>query len=219
MAKVTVDIVSDVVCPWCWLGHRYWSSARELAPEIETETFLRPFQLDPTVPRAGVGYRDYMKAKFGGGASDHWNAMRTHLEAAAPEAGIAFRFDEIPTRPNTLDAHRLIRWAQGQGLGEAAADRLFKAFFAELRDVGDRDVLIDLADEIGLHRDVVTDLLAEDRDVEEVQRQEQLYRSLGVTGVPCFIFNGRFAIAGAQAPEMLADALRKAAGAQMEDAP
>ena len=132
---VSVDLVLDVVCPWCWLGHRYWDRARKLAGEIETETVLRPFQLDPAVPREGVDYASYMAKKFSGGSSERWKAMRDHLEAAGPEVGIVFNFDSIPKRPNTLDAHRVIRWAQGQGLGEEAADRLFKAFFEELRDI------------------------------------------------------------------------------------
>ena len=216
MAQVSVDVVLDVVCPWCWLGQRYWAQARALAPDIETETLPRPFQLDATVPRSGVAYRDYMAAKVGDDASDRWRMMREHLQAAGPEAGIVFNFDEIETRPNTLDAHRVIRWARGQGLGEAAAEGLFKAFFEERRDIGDRAVLAEIADAAGLHRDVVTELLATDRDAGEVEREEAFYRSLGVAGVPTFIFNGRFAVSGAEDPQVLADALRKAAQAPPE---
>lgn len=211
MAAVSVDLVSDIVCPWCWLGLRYWDRARALAPEVETETILRPFQLDPTVPKAGIGYRDYMKKKFGAGPDDRFKMMREHLEAAGPDVGIVFNFDEIPKRPNTLDAHRVIRWAQGQDLGEAAAERLHKAYFEERRDIGDPETLGALAGDVGLDPAIVGDLLATDRDADAVRREEAFYRSLGVQGVPCFIFNGRFAVSGAEAPDVLADAIRRAA--------
>ncbi|TGY87237.1 DsbA family oxidoreductase [Marinicauda algicola] len=214
---VSVDLVLDVVCPWCWLGHRYWDRARKLAGEIETETVLRPFQLDPTVPREGVDYPSYMAKKFSGGSSERWKAMRDHLEAAGPEVGIVFNFDSIPKRPNTLDAHRVIRWAQGQGLGEEAADRLFKAFFEELRDISDRTVLAEISGEAGLDAQIVADLLETPRDEQEVLREERFYRSLGVQGVPCFIFNGRFAVSGAEAPDALAAAIREAASLPPSD--
>ncbi len=211
MSPVQVDLVSDPVCPWCWLGLRYWDEARRLAPEVQTVTVLRPYQLDPAIPQGGMPYPDYMRAKFGDGGSDRFKAMRTHLEHAAPGVGIVFNFDEIPMRPNTLDAHRLVRWAQGQDLGEAALDALHKAFFEERRDIGDRAVLAQIATEIGLDGDLVTELLATNRDAGEVLNEERFYRSLGVQGVPCFIFNGRFAVSGAESPETLAGAIKKAA--------
>lgn len=211
MAHVSVDLVSDPVCPWCWLGLRYWDQARALVPDIETETVLRPFQLDAAIPRAGLPYADYMRSKFGGGPSDRFRAMRAHLEQAGPEVGIVFNFDQIPMRPNTFDAHRVIRWAQGQGVGEAVLDAIHKAFFEDRRDIGDRAVLAGIAGEAGLEAPVVADLLATDRDAAAVLAEERFYRSLGVQGVPCFIFNGRFAVSGAEAPTVLADAIRKAA--------
>lgn len=211
MTKVQVDLVSDPVCPWCWLGLRYWDEARRLAANVQTTTILRPYQLDPGVPQGGAPYRDYMRAKFGDGPSDRFTAMRTHLEDAAPGVGIVFNFDEIPMRPNTLDAHRLIRWAQGQDLGEAALDAVHKAFFEERRDIGDRAVLAAISGEIGLDPEIVADLLDSNKDAGEVLSEERFYRSLGVQGVPCFIFNGRFAVSGAESPQTLADAIRKAA--------
>lgn len=212
MSTVHVDLVSDPVCPWCWLGLRYWDEARRLAADVQTRTVLRPYQLDPGVPQGGVDYADYMRAKFGGGeASQRFKAMRAHLEEAAPQAGIVFNFDEIAVRPNTLDAHRLVRWAQGQDLGEAALDALHKAFFEDRRDIGDKAELADIAGAIGLDTALVGELLATDRDAGEVLSEERFYRSLGVQGVPCFIFNGRFAVSGAEAPQTLADAIKKAA--------
>ena len=211
MSHVLVDLVSDPVCPWCWLGLRYWQQARTLAAGVETRTVLRPYQLDPAVPKGGTPYKDYMRAKFGDGPSDRFRSMRTFLEDAAPEVGIVFNFDEIPMRPNTLDAHRLIRWAQGQDLGEAALDAIHKAFFEERRDIGDSAVLVEIAAEVGLDGDLVENLLATNRDAGEVLNEERFYRSLGVQGVPCFIFNGRFAVSGAESPQTLAAAIQKAA--------
>lgn len=210
MAPVNVDLVLDPVCPWCWLGHRYWRSAQALVPHIAVETVLRPFQLDGSIPKAGVPYQAYMKARIGEDAQGRVKAMRAHLEAAGPEAGIVFNFDEITIRPNTMDAHRLIRWAQGQGKGEEAAEAIFKAYFEERRDIGAAAELVAIAEAIGLDSDVVRDLLGTNRDVAELEREERFYRSLGVAGVPCFIFNGAFAVSGAEAPEVLADAIVKA---------
>ena len=211
MTQVSVDIVSDIVCPWCWLGLRYWDQARALVPEIQTETLYRPFQLDGAIPPGGVAYKDYMTKKFGDGRDDRFKMMREHLEQAGPAAGITFRFSGIPVRPNTLNAHRVIRWAQGQDLGEAASERLHKAFFEDHLDIGDLAVLTQLAGEIGLDADIVASLLSSDQDRQAVLDEEQFYRRLGVQGVPCFIFNGQFAVSGAEAPEVLADAIRQAA--------
>lgn len=218
--SVTVDIVADLVCPWCWLGKRNWDAAVQSVDGIKVETVWRPYQLDPTLPREGQPYRDYMKAKFSGENTERWKQMRDHLEAAAPAAGIEFRFDEIPTRPNTLDAHRLMRWATGQGKADAMAEALFVAFFKQGRHIGDRAVLGELAGSAGLDTDLVSDLLATDRDEKSVWEEEMFYRKLGVTGVPTYIFNGRFAVSGAQEAGVLADAIREASQqgpAEIED--
>jgi len=211
MTAVSVDLVTDPVCPWCWLGLRYWVQARALVPDIEVETVLRPFQLDAAVPKAGVAYADYMKAKFGGGPSDRFKAMREHLEAAGPDVGIVFNFDEIPMRPNTLDAHRVVRWAQGQGAGEPVLDAIHQALFEERHDIGDPAVLAEIAGANGMEADIVAGLLKSDKDAGAVLTEERFYRSLGVQGVPCFIFNGRFAVSGAEPPASLADAIKHAA--------
>ena len=208
---ISVDLVSDPVCPWCWLGLRYWQAARTLVPEIEVETVFRPFQLDPSIPQAGRPYAAYMKSKFSGEHSDRYKAMRAHLEEAGPQVGIVFNFDEIEVRPNTLDAHRLIRWAQGQGLAEEMTDALHRAFFEQHRNLADRTELTEIAGEAGLNKDIVADLLASTKDADAVMQEEQFYRSLGVQGVPCFIFNGRFAVSGAETPEQLSAAIKTAA--------
>ena len=213
---VKVDIVADLVCPWCWLGKRYWDAAVKSTPEIKVESQWRPFQLDPGLPREGAPYRDYMKAKFSGENAEKWKQMREYLEAAAPDAGIAFHFDAVKTRPNTLNAHRLMRWAQGQGAAEPAAEALFAAFFEAGEDIGDPAVLTRAAEKAGLDGALVSSLLGTDRDEAEVLDEEQFFRNLGVSGVPTFIFNGRFAISGAQEPETLGKAIREAAAQPVE---
>lgn len=207
---VTVDIVSDIVCPWCWLGSRYFFQAAKQSSH-KLDVTWRPYMLDPTVPEAGVPYPDYMKQKFGGGPSDRFKAMREHLEAAAPDAGINFKFDNIPVRPNTLNAHRLMRWATGQGKGNACSEHLFAAFFDDLKDVGDIDVLIEIAENIGLDKALVQDLLKSEDDKKAVQQEISYFQQLGVSGVPCFIYAGQFAVQGAQSPETHLAAIEKAA--------
>jgi len=218
MTRVSVDLVSDLVCPWCWLGLRYWDQARALVPDIQTETVLRPFQLDAALPAEGVAYKAYMSKKFGDGPDNRFKMMREHLETAGPAAGISFRFSDIPKRPNTLNAHRVVRWAQGQDLGEAMTERLHKAFFEDHLDIGDLGVLATLAGEVGLDTEIVADLLTTDRDSQAVLDEEHFYRRLGVQGVPCFIFNGQFAVSGAEDPSVLADAIRQAASLPPADA-
>ena len=213
-SMVRIDLVSDFVCPWCWLGWRNWIAAKKLAPDIKTEVSWRPYELDPSLPEEGAPYRDYMKAKFSGENEDRWKAMRTHLEVAGPGAGIDFRFDAIKHRPNTLNAHRLIRWARGQSIkkADAVAEGLFAAFFTAGKDIVDPIILTKIAVDAGLDGAIIADLLATDRDKEEVQSEANFFRQLGVTGVPCFIFEGQFAVPGAAEPAVLADALRQAVG-------
>ena len=208
---VTVDIVADIVCPWCWLGKCNWDAAVKLTPGIKTQVTWRPFQLDASIAPEGKPYREYMKAKFSGETASRWQQMRDHLEAAAPEAGIHFDFDNIPIRPNTLNAHRLLRWATGQDRVEPMIEALFEAFFANGRDIGDPAVLAELAGSVGLEEQLTADLLAGDADRKQIVEEEQFYRDLGVSGVPCYIFNGQFAVSGAQPAEELAKAIREAA--------
>jgi len=212
-ATVQVDFVSDFVCPWCWLGHRNWLAAQKLAADIKVETVWRPYELDPALPPEGAPYKAYMKAKFSGSNRDVWQKMRDHLEAAAPEAGIAFKFDEITHRPSTLNAHRLMRWARGQdaAIANEVADTLFDAYFNRLDDIGDTDTLIKIGGDAGMDTAILADLLGSDRDAAAVRDEAQFFRRLGVTGVPTFVFNGQLALPGAAAPDVLVEALQEAA--------
>lgn len=207
---IQVDIVSDVVCPWCWLGIRYFLKAAKQSGQKINLTW-RPHMLDPSVPEVGVPYNDYMKAKFGEGTTDKFKAMREHLEDAAPDMGINFKFDDIPMRPNTLNAHRLIRWAGGQDLGTKMSEALFKAFFEDLEDIGDFATLTRLAGDVGLDPVLVADLLPKEDDKNAVREEIMFFRNLGVNGVPCFIYQGQFAVQGAQPPEAHLKAIQQAA--------
>lgn len=207
---IQVDIVSDIVCPWCWLGVRYFQKAAKQSKHDVNLTW-RPYMLDPTLPEEGTPYSAYMKQKFGNGPSNRFKAMRESLETQGPTLGIDFKFDDIPMRPNTLNAHRLLKWAQGQDLGDAASESLFRAFFTDLKDVGDHTILKEIADEIGMDAELVGELLAKEDDKNTVREEIMFFRNLGVNGVPCFIYNGQFAVQGAQPAEAHLKALDEAA--------
>ncbi len=214
---VTIDIVSDIVCPWCWLGKQYLDAALLDTPDIQVQINWGPFMLDANIPEAGMPYPEYMKAKFGTGRSDKFKAMRAHLESAAGDAGIEFHFDDIPMRPNTLKAHLLIKWAAGQGKAHMASGALFKAFFQDLKDVGDTKVLADIANEIGMDGALVSELLETGRDVDKLKAELAYFQKLGVTSVPTFIYNGTFAISGGQPAAAHKDAIQKASTIETKD--
>ncbi|MGF1464340.1 MAG: DsbA family protein [Maricaulaceae bacterium] len=211
MRKLQIDMVSDIVCPWCWLGLKRLDRALEAFDDVTAALQFHPHELDPSVPEDGVEYRAYMRAKFGpSGPSNRFQQMREHLEAAGPDYGIDFRFDTITRRPNTLNCHRLIKWAQGQGKSRAVKEALFAAYFRDAQDLSDPAVLTAVASAVGLDVDLIQTLLEGDRDKDAVRGEEAHFQRLGVTGVPFFIFNGRVGVPGAQEPEILRDAMRKA---------
>ena len=219
--QIIVDIVSDIVCPWCWLGKQYFDEAledvRQETPDLDVHINWRPFMLDHGIPENGMAYTDYMKKKFGSGPSDKFKAMREHLMAAAGSAGIEFNFDDIPMRPNTLKAHLLIKWAGGQGKSHAASEALFRTFFKDLEDVGDPNVLATIANEVGMDGTLVHDLLSQNRDMEKLKEEISYFQKLGVTSVPTFIYNGTFAVQGGQPASVHKDALLKAATTPAKD--
>lgn len=203
--KVHLDMVSDVVCPWCWLGLRRLKSAMDVLPDwVEIDLHFRPYELDPAIPRSGVDYRSYMRAKFGPERSNsRWRQMRTMLEEYGQLEGIPFDFDGIEHRPNTLDAHRLIRWAQGQDKGMEAKEKLFHAYFTEHRDIGDPAVLTEIGASVGLDPEIIEKLYATGADREVVRDEERLIRQMGVSGVPTYIAERKYAIQGAQDVEII----------------
>ena len=213
---VEVDIVSDFVCPWCWLGYKQFLLAAHKTKPRPNLSF-RPYMLDGTVPEGGADYREYMKTKFGDKPDSRWLAMREHLETAGPDVGIQFDFKAITRRPNTLNAHRLMRWAQGQNLGPACAEHLFRAYMENGEDIGDLDILCRIAGDIGMDAELVRELMNSDKDAIDVQNEILFFRGLGVSGVPTFIYGGQMAVQGAQTPDTHRKVLADAAKLEPQD--
>jgi predicted DsbA family dithiol-disulfide isomerase len=211
-----IDVISDTVCPWCYIGKRRLARALEMRSEIEFDIQWRPYQLDPNVPREGVDRAAYMKAKFGEGP--RVSAMSDALKAEGLREGISFSFDKIERRPNTLDSHRLIRWAATAGIQDTVVERLFAAYFLEGRDIGDPAVLEFLAADAGMDSIEVADLLLGDTDLAAVERETKLAGEMGITGVPTFIFANKFVLSGAREAEVLVQVIDKALEAEDESA-
>jgi predicted DsbA family dithiol-disulfide isomerase len=192
---LTIDVVSDVVCPWCYLGEKRLEAA--LADQSEPVAVRwRPYQLDSTIPEGGLDRGAYMAKKFG--SNNRLDEVHDRLTQLGAEVGIAFAFDKIKRAPNTLDAHRLVRWAASTGAQSEVVDRLFKAYFVEGRDIGDRSVLIGLARECSLDAGLTEKLFAEDADVGAVREEIAQAQAMGISGVPFYIFASRFGVSGAQ---------------------
>jgi len=208
--SLTIDVVSDVMSPWCYIGKRRLEAALDdVRSEMDVEVRWRPYQLDPTLPKQGKDRQQYLEDKFGGaaGAEQAYAAVR----AAGAEENIPFAFDKIEVSANTLDAHRLIRWAGSLGLTtqQQVVDLLFKAYFEDGKNIGDDAVLKEIAEQAGLEMPVIERLLAGDADRDTVAAEIDQARQMGVTGVPCFIIDMQYAVVGAQSGEALADAMRK----------
>lgn len=204
-----IDIVSDTVCPWCFIGKRRIAKAMAMRPGIDFKVQWRPYRLDPNIPKEGVDRRAYLKAKFGD--SSRTNSMGDTIRAEGARDGIAFAFDRIARSPNTLDSHRLIRWAGSAGIQDDIVERLFNAYFIDGRDIGDREVLVDVAREAGMDTEIVSGLLAESADASLIEREDALAHEMGISGVPTFIFENRFMLSGAREPEVLVRVIDKAA--------
>ena len=204
---LTIDVVSDVVCPWCYVGEKRLEAALAEEPQPVTLRW-RPYQLDPTIPAGGLDRAEYMERKFG--KSGRLQSVHDNLTRLGAELGIPFAFDRIKRSPNTLDAHRLIRWASSAGMQGAIVDRLFKAYFVEGRDIGDRGVLIEIAGEFGLVAKLVEKLLKDGADADLVRQEIEQAQGMGVSGVPFFIFGGRLGVPGAQEPSVLRRAMAQA---------
>ena len=205
-----IDVVSDVVCPWCYLGKKRLEAALAASGE-KAELRWRPYQLDPTIPPEGLDRKAYMEAKFGKG--DRLKQAHDHLREKGAEVGLAYDFDAIKRAPNTLDAHRLIRWALETGVQDQVVSRLFALYFEQGRDISDRAVLAGVAGDVGMDAAAVRAALDTDQDVEAVRQEIAQAQKIGVTGVPFFIFAGRLALPGAQEPSVMIEALKQARAA------
>ncbi|PTW61022.1 putative DsbA family dithiol-disulfide isomerase [Breoghania corrubedonensis] len=205
---LTIDVISDIMCPWCFIGKRRLEEACALTG-VPVDIRWRPFQLDANLPADGKDRTLYLHEKFGG--AERAKAICARISSVGRESGIEFAFDSITRSPNTLDCHRLVRWAQHDGAQDALVERLFAAYFLEGVDLTLRDNLIALAGDVGMDARLVAELLDSDADVAETQAEIETAQRIGVTGVPCFIIDGKYALMGAQTPENLAAAIRKAA--------
>jgi predicted DsbA family dithiol-disulfide isomerase len=211
-AALTIDVISDVVCPWCYIGKRFLEQALALKPEIPIEVRFRPYFLNPWVPREGISREEYLITKFGSVA--RYNSNNNRVVEAAAAAGLTYNRDLIKRQPNTLDCHRLIHWAGQAGKAPAMKQRLMELYFSEGGDLTKAEVLVGAAAGCGLDADEVRTLLASQQDVDTVEREAQSAKEAGIDGVPCFIIGGTIALSGAQPPDYLAAAIERAANEQ-----
>jgi len=205
-----IDVISDTVCPWCFIGKRRLARALAQRPDIAFDVKWRPYRLDPTLAREGMDRQVYMRLKFG---ADPMKIVEMHklIAAEGEKDGIAFDFAAIRRRPDTLDSHRLIRWAEVAGVQDEVVERLFIAYFENGEDIGNIRVLSDIADLCGMDGQEVAELLESDADLALVEREDQIAREMGVTGVPAMIFGGKLAVSGAREPEILLSVIDRAA--------
>jgi predicted DsbA family dithiol-disulfide isomerase len=204
-----ITVVSDVVCPWCLIGKHRLEAALALRPDIAVEVDWHPYFLNPWIPREGISRQDYLTTKFG--SVERYASISQGVVAAAQAEGLTYARDKISRQPNTLDCHRLIRWAQQDlGAGADMKQRLMDLYFSEGADLTDNEVLVAAAVACGLDADQTRTWLAGNRDVAAVSRQAEAAQQAGITGVPCFIFADVLAVSGAQSPEYLADTMKRA---------
>src|SRR5882757_9792737 len=197
-----IDVISDTVCPWCFIGKRRLMRAMAMRPNIAFDVKWRPYRLDPTIPKGGMDRQAYMRAKFG---DDPMRIVEMYKQIASEGAkdGIEFDFAAIKRRPDTLDSHRLIRWAEAAGVQDEVVERLFISYFENGEDIGDMRVLADIADLCGMDGVEVAQMLESDADAALVTREDQIAHEMGVTGVPAMIFGSKLAVSGARDAEML----------------
>ena len=203
--RLDIDLVADMVCPWCFIGWRRLQAAAALRPDVDVHVTWRPYQLDPTLPEGGVDRAAYMAKKFPDAARRR-EVSRMLVDLAA-EDGITLNFDRIEKSPNTLAAHRLVRWAQAEGRQAEVLEGLFAAYFTDGKDIGDPEVLADIGAAAGMDRLRILDRLARGEDLAVVGQEHQIARDAGVTGVPFMIFAQKFSVIGAEAPAKLVRAI------------
>ena len=209
---LSIDIISDVVCPWCYVGKRQLEAALARRASVDAQVQVRwlAFQLNPDIPAGGVDRRSYLEQKFGG--PERAKQIYARIKASGDEVGIPFDFERIARQPNTVDAHRLTAWAQDLDplAADALVERLFRAYFVDGIDIGDIDALARLAGDAGLDAAAARAWLSSDSGRTAIEAEERRSRALGVTGVPFFVFNQRLAVSGAQPPEVLLEAIGQA---------
>jgi predicted DsbA family dithiol-disulfide isomerase len=213
---ISIDVISDTVCPWCYIGKRRLEAAMRQRPDYEYQIGWRPFQLNPDLPRGGMERRQYLALKFGGG--DRAQQIYSHIKAAGRQERISFDFDAIRQQPNTFDSHRLIRWAAYESVQDAVVETLFRRYFTEGADIGSRTVLLRIAADCGMRAEAVRRMLDGNTDADLVREEELVARRMGVNGVPCFIVDRKYAVSGAQDASVLVNVLDLAARDGQEQA-
>ena len=212
-APLMIDVVSDVVCPWCFIGKARLEKALAMRPDIPVEVRWRPYFLNDWVPREGIDRDAYQTKKFG--SPERYKSNAGRVAAAAAAEGLTYNVGGIARQPNTTDCHRLILWAQNAGGSGPMKQRLMELYFTEGADLADREVLVKVAAECGMDADLTRELLASDRDVDRVTQEAAQAKEAGIDGVPCFIFGGSLIVTGAQSPEYLANAIQRTAAQPM----
>jgi predicted DsbA family dithiol-disulfide isomerase len=207
---LTIDIVSDVVCPWCYIGKKRIEDALALASDVPVEVNWRPFFLNSWVPRDGISRDEYLTAKFG--SPEAYKGIAGRVVSAAGEEGLSYHPELVKRQPNTIDCHRLIHWAEHSPAGDKSAamkQRLMELYFRDGGDLTDRDVLVQAAADIGFDADDVRRRLATDEDVDLISAEAKDASDKGISGVPTFVFAQKYAVSGAQPAEQLARAIRQ----------
>ena len=207
--KVRIDVVSDVVCPWCFIGKKRLEQAIALAPDVPVEVYYHPYFLNDWIPAEGISREQYLTTKFG--SPERYKEIAQRVSAAAAQDGLIYAIDKVNRQPNTTDSHRLIHWAGQIGKSPQMKQRLMELYFSEGADLSDKNVLVKAAADIGLDPKEIAGKLDSDADLDFVSQQVETAKSAGIQGVPFFIFDNAYAVSGAQAPEQLADVIRKAA--------
>ena len=208
-APLTIDVVSDVVCPWCFIGKKRLEKALALKPDIPVEVRYHPYFLNPWVPREGMSREQYLTTKFG--SPERYHGIAGRVASAAAAEGLTYATEKMTRQPNTLDCHRLILWAQANGGAPQMKQRLMELYFTEGADLSDREVLVQAAVDVGLDAAETRERLASDADVERVETAANAAKEAGIDGVPTFILGGVAAVSGAQSPEVLANAIEQVA--------
>ena len=201
---IKLDIISDPICPWCYIGKARLDRALEAAGDTPFDIHWRPFQLNPDMPPEGMDRRAYLEGKFGKHRAVSFYAQ---IAEAAEAAGLDVDFAAIQRTPNTIDAHRLIRWARVEAVQNAVVTDLFRRYFNGGQDISDHAILCDVADVAGMDADAIGRLLAGEADVADVREEDAGFRRMGVQGVPCFIIGGKYVVNGAQETDLWARVL------------
>jgi predicted DsbA family dithiol-disulfide isomerase len=209
-AALNIDVVSDVVCPWCFIGKHRLETALTLVPDIPVAINWRPYFLNPWIPREGIGRQTYLETKFG--SAERYAIIAERVVAAAAMEGLLYASDAIGPQPNTLDCHRLILWSRSATDPGNMKQRLMELYFSEGADLTDPKTLIQAAIDCGMDGDLVRRLLASDADVDRIENEANAAKEAGIDGVPCFVFGGSVIVTGAQSPEYLASAIERSAG-------